>query len=341
MTAPIVNRPPNRFVALLIGLLLALQATAAAALCLGDGIEPLLTAEGRALIATAEAETPFSQGVIWQADKDGRRIYLLGTMHLSDPRFDPLVARMSALVGTSDHLLVEATEDDERALQDALSRDPTLIFIQEGSSLIDLLGPADWTRLTNAAQARGIPAFALARAQPWYASLALSIAACAMPEIMAGAKGIDAQLIAFARQRDIPVTAVEPWRATLDALAYGDTDWQLDELRMALAGADFEARVAASMYRYYDAGRIAAVWALPSATLDLMPLVDTAIFDAHVQRLEKDLLFARNADWLPKIEAQSLQDPVLAVAVGAAHMIGDQGLLAGLAARGWTITALE
>jgi len=53
------------------------------------------------------------------------------------------------------------------------------------------------------------------------------------------------------------------------------------------------------------------------------------------------LLTARNRAWLPKIEQllQSHEDPF--VAVGAGHMLGEEGLPALLAERGYTVRRIQ
>ncbi|HEX4346566.1 MAG TPA: TraB/GumN family protein, partial [Vicinamibacterales bacterium] len=49
------------------------------------------------------------------------------------------------------------------------------------------------------------------------------------------------------------------------------------------------------------------------------------------------LLVARNSNWLPKIEALFLRPRPSLVVVGAAHLIGPDGLLQSLKTRGYTI----
>ena len=49
------------------------------------------------------------------------------------------------------------------------------------------------------------------------------------------------------------------------------------------------------------------------------------------------LLVARNSNWMPKIESLFLRPQPSLVVVGAAHLIGPDGLLASLRARGYTI----
>jgi uncharacterized protein len=54
-------------------------------------------------------------------------------------------------------------------------------------------------------------------------------------------------------------------------------------------------------------------------------------------RLYQRMLVDRNRDWLPKLEALFARRGRAFVVVGAAHLVGPDGLLAMLRARGYTV----
>ncbi len=53
--------------------------------------------------------------------------------------------------------------------------------------------------------------------------------------------------------------------------------------------------------------------------------------------LYQDILIGRTQKWLPKIETQLAAEPTL-IAVGAAHLVGDQGLIKLLRSKGYSVT---
>ena len=59
------------------------------------------------------------------------------------------------------------------------------------------------------------------------------------------------------------------------------------------------------------------------------------------EEIRDALLTRRNASWLAPIEALLADDPQPLIAVGAAHMVGDDGLVALLRARGYTVRRLD
>jgi uncharacterized protein len=61
--------------------------------------------------------------------------------------------------------------------------------------------------------------------------------------------------------------------------------------------------------------------------------------DAELDAIDDKLVFARNRDWIPKLEQLFEQDGVF-VAVGADHLIGKRGVVSLLRARGFEVTRI-
>jgi len=63
--------------------------------------------------------------------------------------------------------------------------------------------------------------------------------------------------------------------------------------------------------------------------------------DAEDPRINAILLTKRNQLWLPRIEDMLKGDKTVFITVGAAHMLGPQGLVSQLRSRGYTVTRLD
>ena len=93
------------------------------------------------------------------------------------------------------------------------------------------------------------------------------------------------------------------------------------------------------------AGLIAwRVWSSPSGpTLGQEPLAAAALLEpeqhlfADPVRARLELLVDRNRNWLPKIDALFTRPGRAFVVVGAAHIVGPDGLLAMLRTRGYAV----
>lgn len=65
-------------------------------------------------------------------------------------------------------------------------------------------------------------------------------------------------------------------------------------------------------------------------------LLDSGYTAAEIDSIDEQMVYARNASWIPKLEKLFAQGDVF-VAVGADHLIGDRGVVALLAKRGFTV----
>jgi uncharacterized protein YbaP (TraB family) len=62
---------------------------------------------------------------------------------------------------------------------------------------------------------------------------------------------------------------------------------------------------------------------------------------AEDPELYKKLLVDRNVDWVPQIEDILRSRGIVFITVGAAHLLGPDGVVAQLQAAGWTVSKIE
>lgn len=312
--------------------------TFATAQCVTGGIEPLLGADDLAQLQAEAAAKPYGQGLYWTARKDGVELAIVGTMHLADPRHSNTLDRVASRLEQADVLLVEATMEDQAAMQAHMARNPDMMTITSGPTLPEQLEPDVWAQVSDAATARGIPGFMAAKMQPWFLSMTLSMPPCAMASMVAGEVGLDGMLMEQAAESGVAVQALEDWQDMLDLLSSGTFDEQLDALRMGLMGTDIQNAMIASLITSYFAEDMAYGWRLGHYTPALVPELDATLFAAQMVELEDALLNGRNHNWIPVIETAAQTHDRVFVAVGAAHLIGDDGILRLLENDGWTLT---
>lgn len=68
-------------------------------------------------------------------------------------------------------------------------------------------------------------------------------------------------------------------------------------------------------------------------------LLASGYTEAELAKIDEEMVFARNADWIPKLEKILAQDKVF-IAVGADHLTGPRGVVALLAKRGYKLTRI-
>lgn len=323
----------------LLALALWIPATGLGATCAGTDLRETLTPDRQAAVAEAAGTHPYPRGNRWRATRDGRVIDILGTLHLDDPRLDAVSERFRPAVAAADLLLVEMAPEDEAALTASLAADPSQLLMSGTTTLPMLMDEEDWARLSDEMRMRGIPPAMGARMQPWYLSLQLTLPACATESLAAGTRGLDHRITAMAADADVPVRSLED-PATLFALfADEPLERQARLLRASLLppgrGEDMFATLVESYFdeRHAEAWELSRILAVESVDLP------AAEIEALYAELAEELLFARNRAWIREIERAEARN--LALAFGAAHLFGEDGVLALLERAGYSLTRLD
>lgn len=317
-----------------LSLIMALLATGATAqgLCGSRDLIAELPAEERAALATEAARQPFHEGLTWRATKPGSTVTVVGTIHLPDPRLDAIADRIAPAIRDADIVVLELTEEDQFAVQRMAAEQPERFFILEGPTLIDLLGD-DWDLARQELTDRGIPPFFAAKFQPWYLSLTLAVPACAMQAIAEGREGLDGRLTDIAKDAGTPMAALDEPSILLDLFGNDPLEDQVEALRFALRSEmNADAMMSTTIESYFD-GRTAELWAF---TQKLAREIEGGRWADEMAALEAEVLIGRNEDWAPRIRALiNGQDAV--IAVGAAHLPGETGVLRTLERAGYRV----
>lgn len=326
-----------RFLApLLFGL--AGLAMPAVAQCVGQNLlESLPKTEEAALIARSHA-VPFAQGNFWRATKDGQEITLIGTYHMDDSRHGETMARLDPVLERARVVLVEAGPAEMAALKSRLAAEPELMVITQGPTLPEQLDPALWDKLSAALRLRGVPPFVAAKMQPWYLSMMLSIPPCAL-EVMGEDRGLDAQVIAAATARGLPVRALEPYDTLFGIFGAMEQADQLSMVTASLALEDQSEDMSVTMAEAYFAEEPRLIWEFSRAQALTLDGASPERVAHEFAVMEAAMMTTRNRAWIPVLTEAATAGPVLA-AFGALHLSGQDGVLALLQAEGFTIERL-
>lgn len=309
--------------------------TTAFAECAGTDLRPTLTQTQRAELDNRLQQIPYPSGIHWRAVKGAQVIDLIGTVHISDPRLDPITAALKPIIESADLLLVEATEAEETKLKQAVGTTPELLFLTEGPTLPELLSEETWQTLSAAAMDRGIPAFMAAKFQPWYLSMMLTLPACAMKELQSQSHGLDKRLMQVASSAGVRQEALEPFDTMFKLFGQEPLEDQIRYLELGLIpNRAAEDAIATLMAGYFDEET--------AEIMELSRIITRPHFDMSdddFDRLMDDMLDLaidqRNRRWMAKILTAA--ETRIVVAAGAAHLPGEAGLLNLLAQEGFTL----
>ena len=321
------------FTALLVSLA---PVSAAAQACGTENLIASLTPEERARLDDLVAPHSYGEGKLFKAVKGDSEIVVVGTIHIPDPRLVPIVDSVRPYLEAADLLILEATSADEESIQALTVTRPEMFFITEGPTMIDLLSTEEWALVTERLRPLGIPAFLAAKFQPWYLTMTLAIPSCAMESLRAGEKGLDRQLEAIASEIGIPLASLESTEAVLRLFADEPMERQLDGLRITLeTQLDGDASISTLIEGYFD-GRIRETWEFARIQIERSGIENG---EEMFEDVDQQLLVGRNAAWeghLPNL----IRGKDAVIAVGAAHLSGESGVLRALERAGYAISRL-
>jgi uncharacterized protein YbaP (TraB family) len=317
---PVVN---HRFVVLAIAVALLAQPAARAE-------PPAAFGAGRlaALGATPDShhgplEAAPARNFIWKATGKQGVVYLVGSVHVLTKDFYPLSPTLETAYKQSDLLVEEVDLGDMQepgAQFQMLSRG----MLPSNQSLDKLVSPATFAAVSKRFTDIGMPIEPIKRFKPWLAALTLM----AMEWQKAGFDaelGLDKHFYDRAKADGKNVEGLETIEYQLSRFDEMSAALQDRLLAETLKGIETEQANMTKLVDSWRAGDAAAVERIVLKDLE------------QEAELYQRLLVERNKNWLPKLEALFARKASAFVVVGAAHLVGPDGLVAMLKAKGYTV----
>lgn len=266
-----------------------------------------------------------SEGPFWKVSGNVGTAYLFGSLHFGTAEMYPLNASVNAAFESADRLVVEI---DLNALDPAemvqwISAEGTYV---DGSTLADHVSPEIWAALRQHAQQYGVPLELLAVQRPWLAAFTLTAMALSRRGFQE-TLGVDRHFLSRVRGR-IPVVELEGFDYQMGLLANLSPDEQERFLEATLRDLDAESGTFKNIVAAWRRGDAAALDAEINASWRSEP--DARGLYAH-------LIENRNAEMAEKIDTLLKSGGVSFVVVGAAHMVGEDGLAKRLESRGYRV----
>jgi uncharacterized protein YbaP (TraB family) len=272
--------------------------------------------------ASLAAGSARAEPALWEVTGGESTVWLFGSVHLLPEGGFTVGDDLADALGEAERICLEidtGAQDEAAVSAVTLARaiDP------EGRDLFELLG-SDADEVRDAAEDAGVPLEALAMFEPWFAGLTVSVMALQ-------AHGYDVQhgveqiVQAEARDAGVPSCGLE----TLDG-QLGLLDGLPDELQKEIL-----------MQAIEEAGSIET---LIEPMLDAWRRGDEAGLEQSLEddfegypELAEALIYRRNERWAGQVSKMLEDDEDVLVVVGAMHLVGDRGLPALLAGRGYRV----
>lgn len=265
----------------------------------------------------------YSNAPIWTAEKDGHQLIIGGTIHLLTPADYPLPAAFKKAYEQSEQLVFES---DIQKMQDPafqLAMMNELIYT-DGRDISSVLSKETYQALETYCTSRGIPIAILMNFKPGMVAITLTMMELQRLGIMG--TGVDAFFSAKAVQDNKQLGQLETAEQQLSFIS-SMGEGQEDEI-IAHALRDIEElpttwETLRTAWRQGNLKKLKEV-ALTPLRNDFPNTYDT-------------ILAQRNNAWIPQIEALFKTQKPIFVLVGILHLVGDDGLLNQLSAKGYQI----
>lgn len=285
------------------------------------------------LLSAAHAEppaAPAARPLLWKVSDADNSVYLLGSFHLLKADDYPLPAEVDRAFEEAESLLFEVDPQAMAAPETVATMQKYMAYDEAGARLSTALPKATLDKLETMVAASGGSLAALEHSEPWAVSLGLVLGITQSmgfrPDL-----GVDRHLMERAAKAGKPtggLETVEDQFRAMDSVPHAEQARGLEEF---LDDPRRMVRQMGDLHAWWRAGEV--------ERLDGEMRAQMAEDTPETYRL---LNVARNDAWLPQVEQRltgSKSDDTLVV-VGTLHLLGKDGLVEKLRARGYTVERL-
>lgn len=278
----------------------------------------------RTVLLVSKTTQAGARGFMWEVKHNGNTVYLVGSMHIADDSFYPLRAEFEQAFAEADYLGVEI--DLSKAVDEAQQQlIMNMGMYQDGSTLKDHVSKETYAKVGDILKKNGMKPDALDAFKPWVVETTIG----SLKAIKSGyeaAEGIDLYFIQKAMKRKMPVLELESYESQLGMFDHFSKELQEKNLNATLDNFDVAENQVDNMADMWKQGDDKA----------LLELTNSMAGDAEYN---KAMLIDRNIGMADKIDGYLKSDKKAEyfIVVGAAHYLGEHGVIKLLEDKGYTV----
>jgi len=273
---------------------------------------------------TSTAQTAATgKSFLWKVHAGSKVLYLAGSVHALGADSYPLSAAYEHAFNAAGTLV----EEINLAEAEQLAAAPMLLskgLYTDGRTFEGAVGKDTATLVATRLKDTGIPIEMIRTMKPWMVMLLIT-AFEAQKAGLDAALGLDKYFFDKARAAGKPVLALETAESQIDRFDTMPDSLQEQMLRSTLTELEVQRKSVAAMISAWRRGDAAA--------LEKMAL---SSFEDY-RGAYTSLIVERNNNWVPQIEACMAKPQPCLVVVGAAHLVGPDGLLTLLKKKGYQL----
>lgn len=273
---------------------------------------------------TVLADQPFDRGVLWRVEAAGKAVsHVYGTLHVDDDRVVELAPPVAKVFEDARIYVAEAIDDEAAA-----DRYLAALYASD-AQLKRLLNDDDWRKVESRLEAYRLRPVQRERIKPWAALLTLM-----RPPRPSGLV-LDSVLLAEARNTGKRVAMLETIEQQLAAFEAIPQESVLALLKHAASNPQPFVAARRPLIAAYLDGNLAELKGYYQRAFGASE--DIA---SHYRSFEEQVMYRRNRQMAERLQPL-LEQGAAFVAVGAAHLFGERGVLAELAKRGYVVKRVQ
>ncbi len=204
------------------------------------------------------------------------------------------------------------------------------MMLSDGRQLDEILGPELFATVAQAATRYNLPPQALRPLKPWALSLFLVAPPAEMARKARGEKSLDEWLRSEAQRRGKPVHGLESYREQIAVFNEMTEAEQVAMVRDLVADSAKAENEFAALFQAYMKSDIGAI-------LDQVNDMSGVSDQEAAERFRQRLIYDRNVTMVTRMQPY-LADGQAFIAIGAAHLPGEGGVLDLLEKQGYRVT---
>jgi hypothetical protein len=247
---------------------------------------------------------------MWKVESENNTVYILGSIHYADSTLYPLDNQIEDAFNASKYLVLEI---------DLSNANPYNILkyanLPDTLTLAGAVDSSTYAKFSNSFEKHNIPKLAYYKFKPWFAVMTLQSLELVASGFAAD-YGLDMHFMQKAESENKIIKELETidfQMKVLDQL----NDYTGDYLEETLREMDMTGQQIDSLLIAWKVGDTAAVAKYMNQGSDLKE------FDQIMQKIDYD----RNINMVKKIEDYLIDDKKHFIVVGAAHLIGEKGII--------------
>jgi uncharacterized protein YbaP (TraB family) len=276
-----------------------------------------------AVFASAGESPAQEKSFLWQLQSGKGDIYILGSIHFLKRQNYPLNPTIEKAFDSAKKLVFEL---DLKSADSGTVQRLTLEkgLHRDGKTLQQNVSAETYSLAAKRAQELGLDIHALSPLKPWM--VALTMASLQLQKLgFDPNSGIDRYLAARATKAGKPIAGLETAAFQIGLMDQLSASDQESMLRQSLKEMDLLDKGLDQIVRAWAAGDVPALEQLLLKAMREYPAV------------HQKIVVDRNRRWLPEIERLIQEGESALVVVGAAHLVGKEGVIELLKARGYTL----